>query len=181
MSSSLPARPNLEFLKNAAKARLDDLRRTDPRARLADAQHALSIEYGFASWPKLKAHVESLSAETIDRPLAGGWIANLAKSNRHPANPFSSARIHFAVRADSVEIRDEFVDDSGRSARGHNRLEADGVERVTPNGYAVTASWLGDRSLETVTRKDGAVIGRATYTVSPDGRMLTIADDAAIP
>ena len=118
MSRNLPARPNLEFLKNEAKARLDDLRRTDPRAQLADAQHALSMEYGFASWPKLKAQVESQAAETLDSPLAGGWIANLAKSKRHPANSFRSARIHFAVRGDSVEIRDEFVDDQAVRCEG---------------------------------------------------------------
>ena len=100
------------------------------------------------------------------------------ESRRHPANPFKSARIHFAVRGASVEIRDEFVDESGRSARGHNRLETDGVERATANGYAITASWLGDRELETVARKDGQVIGRSTYTVSADGRTLTIADDS---
>ena len=60
--------------------------------------------------------------------------------------------------------------------RGLNRLETDGVERVTANGYALTASWLGDRELATVAMKEGAVIGRVTYTVSPDGRTLTIVD-----
>src|SRR5262249_20192907 len=29
--------------------------------KLADAQHLVAREYGFASWPKLKEHVESLS------------------------------------------------------------------------------------------------------------------------
>ncbi len=31
-----------------------------PRSKLADAQHALAQEYGFASWAKLKVHVEAL-------------------------------------------------------------------------------------------------------------------------
>jgi hypothetical protein len=176
MSRNLPARPNLEFLKNEAKARLDDLRRTDPNAQLTDAQHALSIEYGFASWPKLKTHVDALAAIAIESPLAGSWIADVSRSKRHPANPFKSARIHVAVRGHSVDIRDEFVDESGRSVRGHNRVEADGVERVTANGYAITASWLGDRELETVTRQGDQLIVRATYAVSADGRTLTITD-----
>ena len=176
MSRNLPARPNLEFLKNEAKARLDELRRADPRAQLADAQHALAIEYGLASWPKLKAHVEAAAANAIGSPLAGGWIADLSRSKPHPANSFRSARIHVAVRGNSVEIRDEFVDASGRSVRGYNRLEADGVERATSNGYAIAASWLGASALQTVASKDGAVIGGATYTVSPDGRTLTITD-----
>ena len=60
MSLSLPPRPSLVHLKKEAKARLRDLQATHPAARLADAQHALARDYGFASWPKLKAHVEAL-------------------------------------------------------------------------------------------------------------------------
>ena len=176
MSRNLPARPNLEFLKNEAKSRLDDLRRADPRTQLTDAQHAVAIDYGFASWPKLKAHVDAMSAAAIESPLAGAWIADVARSKRHPSNLFKSARIHFAVRGDSVEIRDEYIDEAGRPLRGHNRLETDGIERATANGYAITASWRGDRELETVAKKDGQVVGRGTYTVSPDGRTLTVTD-----
>ena len=174
MSRELPARPNLEYLKNEAKDRLVDLRRADPRAQLADAQHALSIEYGFASWPKLKEHVESLAA-TLQNPIAGGWIADVARSKRHPSNQFRSARIHFNVRGNTVEIVDEFVDETGKAVRGRNTLEADGVERASGNGYAISAA-LGARGLETVAKKDGQEIGRSTYTVSADGRTLTIAD-----
>ena len=35
------------------------MRERDANATLADALHALARDYGFASWPKLKAHVES--------------------------------------------------------------------------------------------------------------------------
>ena len=60
MSPSLPDRPNLDHLKKQAKDRLRALQATSPDAQLADAQHALARDYGFASWPKLKAHVEAL-------------------------------------------------------------------------------------------------------------------------
>ena len=176
MSRILPARPNLEYLKKEAKGRLDDLLRTDPRAQLSDAQFALAQDYGFASWPKLKEHVEAVVA-TLQNPIAGGWIANVAPSRRHPSNQFRSARIHFTVRGNSVEIVDEFVDESGKSVRGRNTLEADGVERVTGNGYAITAS-LAARGLEFVARKDGAAIGGAKYAVSADGSTLTITDES---
>jgi hypothetical protein len=56
MSRQLPASPNLEYLKKQAK----ELLRRMPQRKLVDAQHALAIEYGFATWAKLKAHVESL-------------------------------------------------------------------------------------------------------------------------
>jgi hypothetical protein len=55
-SQSLPDRPNLQHLKNQAR----DLLRAGSAASLADAQFQVARMYGFASWPKLKAYVESL-------------------------------------------------------------------------------------------------------------------------
>jgi len=60
MSRDLPAYPNLDHLRKQAKERLRELQRRNPDAKLADAQHATAREYGFASWPKLRSHVESL-------------------------------------------------------------------------------------------------------------------------
>jgi hypothetical protein len=61
MSRDLPPRPDLEHLKKQAKTLLRELRRRDANASLADALHALARDYGFASWPKLKARVEAIS------------------------------------------------------------------------------------------------------------------------
>jgi hypothetical protein len=61
MSLELPAKPNLEHLQKQAKERLRELRQGDVGLKLADAQHAIARDYGFASWPKLKEHVESLA------------------------------------------------------------------------------------------------------------------------
>ncbi len=54
----LPARPHFGYLKKLAKERLVELRADQPSARLAQAQLAVAREHGFASWRKLKAHVE---------------------------------------------------------------------------------------------------------------------------
>src|SRR4051812_7917969 len=54
-SRALPDRPNLRHLKDQAK----DLLKAGRAASLADAQFKIARLYGFASWPKLKAHVES--------------------------------------------------------------------------------------------------------------------------
>lgn len=177
MSRSLPDRPNLEFLKKEAKHLLDDLRRSNASAQLADAQFALSRDYGFDSWPKLKAHVESIAATLPDSVLAGGWIADVVKSKRHPSNPFRSARIHFSVTRAAVDIVDEFVDESGKAVRGRNHVDVDGVERAVGNGYSIAVAWLPN-GMEAVSRKDGQVIGRTSYAVSADGRRLTISDDS---
>src|SRR5215471_12050472 len=52
----LPDRPNLRHLRDQAK----DLVRSGAAATLADAQFRIARQYEFASWPKLKQHVESL-------------------------------------------------------------------------------------------------------------------------
>jgi len=79
----LPARPNLEHLKKQARKLLREFLRDDPAAvarfrdaasappagrsaKLADALHVIAREYGFESWPKLKARVESLSEDPVE-------------------------------------------------------------------------------------------------------------------
>ena len=81
MSPSLPDQPDLEYLRKQAKALLHDAEdgRPDALARvrvvprladvpearlpdavqLADAQHAIALDHGSESWPKLKARVEA--------------------------------------------------------------------------------------------------------------------------
>lgn len=91
MAKSLPARPNLDHLRQQAKALLAALATREPAAietfrrhlpaatnlapgeitparfRLADAQAALARQNGFAGWPHLARHVEQL------RALEGTW------------------------------------------------------------------------------------------------------------
>ena len=51
----LPDQPNLRHLKDQAK----DLLKTGAATSITDAQFKIARLYGFASWPKLNAHVES--------------------------------------------------------------------------------------------------------------------------
>jgi hypothetical protein len=102
MSRPLPARPSLVHLKHQAKdlrilAREGDesaavtlrhLRRfqgasapeiASARVSLGEAQYALALAYGFASWPALKKHVESLRATAagamaLERTPEGGAL-----------------------------------------------------------------------------------------------------------
>jgi ankyrin repeat protein len=65
---TLPDHPNLRHLKDQAK----DLLRAGTALSLADAQLKVAREYGFPSWPKLKAHVDSFKdagqlKDAIDR------------------------------------------------------------------------------------------------------------------
>jgi ankyrin repeat protein len=64
----LPDRPNLRHLKDQAK----DLVKAGTAKSITDAQFKIARLYGFPSWPKLQAHVESLQEvgqlkQAIDR------------------------------------------------------------------------------------------------------------------
>src|SRR5579859_7629007 len=108
MSRELPVRPNLEYLKKQAKKLLHDLQQGDPvaierfgslasssaarvNAKLADAQQVITHDYGFASWPKLKEHVEAVSrvltpAELLSAAVCASDANKVARMlEEHPA------------------------------------------------------------------------------------------------
>ena len=87
MVKSLPPRPDLEWLKKAAKQRLADLRADVADAKLHQAQRAVAEEYGFKSWRALKAHVDaaSLDGQIIAAVTAGKAGELAAFLDKHPA------------------------------------------------------------------------------------------------
>lgn len=84
MSRQLPEKPNLEYLKKQAKELLRGMR----PCKLADAQHTLANEYGFATRTKLKAHVEALGlspAEALKAAVCDFDAARVREVlERHP-------------------------------------------------------------------------------------------------
>ena len=92
MSLALPSRPNLDHLRKQAKARLQELRARTPDAQLADAQHAVARDYGFASWPKLQAHVRTVSAEVVSAEVAPAPSASTPPPPGGPAGGAPSGR-----------------------------------------------------------------------------------------
>lgn len=68
-ATPLPERASLEHLKKLAKTRLQELRRSDPEAKLATALFHVAREHGFASWRALKAEVEGHRAKRIESPV----------------------------------------------------------------------------------------------------------------
>ena len=150
MSRDLPARPNLDHLKKQAKELLQTMKQQDPDTQLADAQHALAREYGFTSWPRLKAHIESETAAA--NPFVGKWTADLSRSKLHPLNHLRAASIGFEIEGADVTIDYVMVDESGRTDRGVNSFVADGNEHPSRHreGFIMRARWLGSHSLEAV-------------------------------
>jgi ankyrin repeat protein len=66
-NSKLPERASLEYLKKLAKDRLREMRRADPRAKLATALLAVAQDYGFPSWRALKAEVDQRQQAQVVR------------------------------------------------------------------------------------------------------------------
>jgi hypothetical protein len=85
---TLPDHPNLRYLKDQAK----DLLEAGTASSLADAQLKIAREYGFPSWPKLKAHVDALEEagqlkDAIDRndlPLVQSMMSRNPALHRAP-------------------------------------------------------------------------------------------------
>ena len=59
----LPARPRVDYLKKLAKREVAAARSRGETLSLAMAQLGIARRYGFASWRKLKAHVEQLAQQ----------------------------------------------------------------------------------------------------------------------
>jgi hypothetical protein len=179
MSRELPRQPNLEYLRKEAKELLDQLQQRNPSAQLADAQHALARDYGFASWPQLKTHVELVLRPAAlmtanHSPLAGTWVVNIAKSMRHPDNPFVRVTMQIEVDGNVITITDVVVDAAGDEVKTTNTIHADGVEYPAPYGYAMRSKWRDPRSVEWAATKNGVPEGAGSYEVSADGKTLTL-------
>ena len=62
MTTPLPAAPSLEQLRKQAKQLVRERREGAEPLRLSEAQLELARQYGFPSWPRLKAYVERVTA-----------------------------------------------------------------------------------------------------------------------
>src|SRR5712671_2900398 len=106
-SSSLPDAPNLDWLRKQAKRTLSELRKTDSRAKLADAQFELAKQYGFSSWRALKTHIDGLTVEgrLFDLAKNGDARELAALLDAHPGKlearnkPYEHTLLHVAAFA----------------------------------------------------------------------------------
>jgi hypothetical protein len=75
---TLPDSPSLDHLRRQAKDVLQQLRAVRPGASLSDAQTAVAEQYGYRTWPDLKAEVERRCASV--RTADGGFVAAVAEA-----------------------------------------------------------------------------------------------------
>jgi SAM-dependent methyltransferase len=105
MTSALPARPDLEHLRRAARQLLQQLRASDPDAvarlvthapglapALSTAQLVVAREHGFASWAQLKALVSRMSSSGVRYDTIGRGYSAYRR-----ADPRVAAAVHAAL------------------------------------------------------------------------------------
>ena len=163
---SLPDRPNLRHLKAQAR----DLLKAGRARSLTDAQFQVARLYGFASWPRLKSHLESLEEtgqlkRAIDRndiervrtmmtrnpalhraPLGYGkdgpltWVAEC----RVPWEPPSRTRLEMArwMIEHGSDVHQGGDGPLMRAALNSDRIPM--MELLVSHGADVNAEWHGD-------------------------------------
>jgi hypothetical protein len=163
---ALPDRPNLRHLKDQAK----DLLKAGHAQSLADAQFQIARLYGFASWPKLKVHVDSLEEfgqlkQAIDTnnvegvrllmtrnpalhraPMGYGkngpltWVAEC----RVPWEPPGSERLAIAkwMLENGSDVHQGGDGPLMRAALNRDRIPM--MELLVSHGADVNAEWNGD-------------------------------------
>ena len=168
-SSALPDAANLDWLRKQAKRRLTELRRTNPDAKLADAQFALAKEYGFSSWRALKAHIDALTVDgqLVEAAKAGDVTTLTALLDEHPEKlqvrsaPYEWTLLHTAAQAGQLPVVDLLLRrglDPNTRERGDNTYamhwaaaggHADIVKRLIDAGGDVVGHG-DDHSLEVI-------------------------------
>jgi hypothetical protein len=176
MPRRLPPLPSLEHLKKDAKQLRRELREQRPDARLSEAQYAVAKRYGFASWPRLKAHVAALQPDALNARLVGTWTAN--RETFEPpiaAGRFRPAQMRFAVDSDLVAITYVRVDGLGREERGSYLIAADGREHPRgTSGWVAIARWIDNATFELAEMKNGDPGIAWRFRLSEDQRSVAV-------
>jgi ankyrin repeat protein len=127
---ALPARPNLDHLKNEAKALHKAFGQGDPAARqrirdaigdqqtlkLTDAQRAIAREYGFRTWARLRSHVQ---ASASDDGAIDAFLAAVQEQDRERAKDVLDE--HPRIASESLHVASAL----GLAAEARRLIERD--------------------------------------------------------
>jgi ankyrin repeat protein len=174
MPLALPANPNFDWLKKAAKKRLAELRASKPGAKLHQAQLALAHDYGFKSWRSLKTHLDAMHAvpHERDRIFAAARAGDVEVIRRafalgfDPATPDADGRTVHLIAKDlgheAIELLARDVQ-GGRSGRPEPEVRA--IHDIISAAQSGDVSALGarlDAHPELIDARGGSGYSKAT-------------------
>jgi ankyrin repeat protein len=147
MPRALPANPNLDWLKKAAKKRLAELHASRPDARLFQAQLALANDHGFPSWRALKAHLESVdpAKPNRDRVFAAARAGDVEAIRRAFAagfDPSTQDRNGRTIHQVAKDLHHEAIELLARDLQGGHSSRPEQEARAIQN--IIGAAQSGD-------------------------------------
>ena len=174
MPQALPANPDLDWLKKAAKKRLADLRVRAPETKLHLAQLAIANDYGFPSWRALKAHVDDINgaANGRERVFAAAQAGDVEAVRRAFASGFDPAtqdrdgrtiyQIAKELRHSAIEILAQDI----RGGRLYPEVEQDKVQAIATAAQSIDVAALRER-LDANPELIDALAGRSLLKATP--------------
>src|SRR5262245_6180773 len=162
----LPLHPNLRHLKDQAK----DLLKAGGATSITDAQFKIARLYGFSSWPKLKAHVDSIkeigrlkqAIDDNDVDLVKALMTSNPALHRAPLGYGQSGPLTWAAEcripwgppsSERLEIAEWMIENGSDVHQGGdgplmraavNGLRIRMMELLVSYGADVNAEWKGD-------------------------------------
>src|SRR5262245_19134177 len=153
MSQVLPAHPDLDWLRKAAKKRLATLRAAHPDARLHQAQLAVANDYGFNSCRALKAHVETVNPRLAERDRVfdaarAGDLEAVRRAFASGFDPATADRDGRTIHQIAKERRHQAIELTARETLGgsiHSGAELEAVQNIASAAQSGDAEALRQR------------------------------------
>ena len=155
MPQALPANPDLDWLKKAAKKRLAELRVGAPETKLHLAQLAVANDYGFKSWRALKAHLDDINgvADGRERVFAAARdgdveaVRRAFESGFDPATQDRDGRTIYQIAKELRHAAIELLAQELQGGRLYSEAEQEKVQAIVIAAQAGDVAALRKRSM----------------------------------
>ena len=153
MPQALPANPDLDWLKKAAKKRLVELRVAEPDTKLHQAQLAVARDHGFTSWRALKAHLDGINGVTGERERVfaaarGGDVEAVRRAFASGFDPATQDRDGRTIYQIAKELRHGAIEILAQDLQGgrlYPEAEQDKVQAIMTAAQSGDVATLAER------------------------------------
>jgi ankyrin repeat protein len=174
MPQALPANPDLNWLRKAAKKRLADLRVRAPETKLHLAQLAVANDYGFKSWRALKAHVDDINGaadgrESVFAAARAGDVETVRRAFASGFDPATQDRDGRTIYQIAKELRHAAIEILAQDIQGgrlYPEAEQDKVQAIATAAQSIDVAALRER-LDASPELIDALAGRSLLKATP--------------